>query len=150
MPVGSACPGKMCVHFERHLDIHVALLSLAAAIICSRFADDLCARCLMTRNRDATCMAHRCHRLYQVITCIPAAECKLMPRINQPGALTPASAHRPWFPLFHAPSTTISRTGPGPWTACGSRCEGCNTSPEQQPGHPLFKEYHADQFVLQS
>ncbi|RQH02804.1 IS5/IS1182 family transposase, partial [Paraburkholderia dinghuensis] len=26
----------------RRLDIHVALLSLAAAVICSRFVDDLC------------------------------------------------------------------------------------------------------------
>jgi IS5 family transposase len=34
--------GKLRIRFERGLDIHVALLSLAAAVICSRFADDLC------------------------------------------------------------------------------------------------------------
>ncbi|NUU72335.1 IS5/IS1182 family transposase, partial [Ralstonia solanacearum] len=27
---------------ERRLDIHCALLSLAASIICARFVDDLC------------------------------------------------------------------------------------------------------------
>ncbi|MCQ0030653.1 IS5/IS1182 family transposase, partial [Burkholderia glumae] len=27
---------------ERRLDIHTALLVLAAAVICSRFVDDLC------------------------------------------------------------------------------------------------------------
>ncbi|WP_092006656.1 IS5 family transposase, partial [Paraburkholderia lycopersici] len=34
--------GKLRIRFERRLDIHVALLSLAAAVICSRFIDDLC------------------------------------------------------------------------------------------------------------
>jgi transposase len=34
--------GKLRNRFERRLDIHVALLSLAAAVICSRFVDDLC------------------------------------------------------------------------------------------------------------
>ncbi len=34
--------GKLRIRFERRLDIHTALLSLAAAIICSRFVDDLC------------------------------------------------------------------------------------------------------------
>ncbi|KVK73447.1 transposase [Burkholderia cepacia] len=34
--------GKLRVRFERRLDIHTALLKLAAAIICSRFVDDLC------------------------------------------------------------------------------------------------------------
>ncbi|MDC6186795.1 transposase, partial [Ralstonia solanacearum] len=34
--------GKIRVRFERRLDIHCALLSLAAAIICARFVDDLC------------------------------------------------------------------------------------------------------------
>ncbi|KVG30118.1 transposase [Burkholderia ubonensis] len=34
--------GKLGVRFERRLDIHTALLKLAAAIIFSRFADDLC------------------------------------------------------------------------------------------------------------
>ncbi|MGF6736152.1 IS5 family transposase [Paraburkholderia youngii] len=34
--------GKLRIRFERRLDIHVALLSLAAAVICSRFVDDLC------------------------------------------------------------------------------------------------------------
>lgn len=34
--------GKLRILFERHLDIHVALLFLAAAVICSRFVDDLC------------------------------------------------------------------------------------------------------------
>ncbi|WP_420807380.1 IS5 family transposase [Burkholderia plantarii] len=34
--------GKLRIRFERRLDIHTALLVLAAAIICSRFADDLC------------------------------------------------------------------------------------------------------------
>jgi len=33
--------GKLRIRFERRLDIHT-LLSLAAAIICSRFIDDLC------------------------------------------------------------------------------------------------------------
>jgi IS5 family transposase len=33
--------GKLRIRFERRLDIHLALLELAAAIICSRFADDL-------------------------------------------------------------------------------------------------------------
>jgi hypothetical protein len=30
------------IRFERRLDIHKALLSIAAAIITSRFVDDLC------------------------------------------------------------------------------------------------------------
>ncbi|MGA3979215.1 IS5 family transposase [Ralstonia nicotianae] len=34
--------GKLRIRFERRLDIHTALLSLAAAIIRSRFVDDLC------------------------------------------------------------------------------------------------------------
>ncbi|CAM2197992.1 protein of unknown function [Paraburkholderia kururiensis] len=34
--------GKLRMRFERRLDIHVALLSFAAAVICSRFVDDLC------------------------------------------------------------------------------------------------------------
>ncbi|ATI27527.1 MULTISPECIES: IS5 family transposase [Ralstonia solanacearum species complex] len=34
--------GKIRVRFERRLDIHCALLSLAASIICARFVDDLC------------------------------------------------------------------------------------------------------------
>jgi IS5 family transposase len=34
--------GKLRIRFERRLDIHVALLSLAAAVICSRFVDHLC------------------------------------------------------------------------------------------------------------
>ncbi len=34
--------GKLRIRFERRLDIHVAMLSLAAAVICSRFVDDLC------------------------------------------------------------------------------------------------------------
>ncbi|MGI4858972.1 MAG: IS5 family transposase [Janthinobacterium lividum] len=34
--------GKLRIRFERRLDIHSAWLSLAAAIICSRFVDDLC------------------------------------------------------------------------------------------------------------
>nr|WP_322074466.1 IS5 family transposase [Burkholderia cepacia] len=34
--------GKLRIRFERRLDIHVALLSLAAAVICSRFVDDPC------------------------------------------------------------------------------------------------------------
>ncbi|WP_143809136.1 IS5 family transposase [Paraburkholderia susongensis] len=34
--------GKLRIRFERRLDIHSALLSLAAAVICSRFVDDLC------------------------------------------------------------------------------------------------------------
>jgi IS5 family transposase len=34
--------GKLRIRFERRQDIHTALLSLAAAIICSRFVDDLC------------------------------------------------------------------------------------------------------------
>jgi len=34
--------GKLRIRFERRLDIHMAWLSLAAAIICSRFVDDLC------------------------------------------------------------------------------------------------------------
>ncbi len=34
--------GKLRIRFERRLDIHVALLNLAAAVICSRFVDDLC------------------------------------------------------------------------------------------------------------
>lgn len=34
--------GKLRIRLERRLDIHCALLLLAAAIICARFADDLC------------------------------------------------------------------------------------------------------------
>ena len=34
--------GKLRIRFERRLDVHLALLSLAAAVICSRFVDDLC------------------------------------------------------------------------------------------------------------
>ncbi len=34
--------GKLRIRFERRLDIHTALLVLAAAVICSRFVDDLC------------------------------------------------------------------------------------------------------------
>ncbi|MCG1039546.1 IS5/IS1182 family transposase, partial [Mycetohabitans sp. B7] len=34
--------GKLRIRFERRLDIHIALLRLAAAVICSRFVDDLC------------------------------------------------------------------------------------------------------------
>ncbi|KWH30891.1 transposase [Burkholderia cepacia] len=34
--------GKLRIRFERRIDIHVALLFLAAAVICSRFVDDLC------------------------------------------------------------------------------------------------------------
>jgi IS5 family transposase len=34
--------GKLRIRFERRLDIHAALLSLAAVVICSRFVDDLC------------------------------------------------------------------------------------------------------------
>lgn len=34
--------GRLRFRFERRLDIHAALLSLAAAVICSRFVDDLC------------------------------------------------------------------------------------------------------------
>lgn len=34
--------GKLRIRFERRLDTHRAFLSLAAAIICSRFVDDLC------------------------------------------------------------------------------------------------------------
>lgn len=34
--------GKLRIRFERRLDIHLALLKLAAAIICARFADRLC------------------------------------------------------------------------------------------------------------
>ena len=34
--------GKLRIRFERRLDIHQALLNLAAAIICSRFVDRLC------------------------------------------------------------------------------------------------------------
>ncbi|BCF98128.1 IS5 family transposase [Paraburkholderia sp. PGU19] len=33
---------QLRICFERRLDIHRALLSLAAAVICSRFVDDLC------------------------------------------------------------------------------------------------------------
>jgi transposase len=38
LPVSANCAFR----FERRLDIHAALLCLAAAIICSRFVDDLC------------------------------------------------------------------------------------------------------------
>ncbi|MGS1041652.1 IS5 family transposase [Burkholderia glumae] len=34
--------GKLRIRFERRLDIHTALLVLAAAVTCSRFVDDLC------------------------------------------------------------------------------------------------------------
>lgn len=34
--------GKLRIRFERRLDIHKALLSIAAAVITSRFVDDLC------------------------------------------------------------------------------------------------------------
>ncbi|PJO20388.1 transposase, partial [Burkholderia glumae] len=34
--------GKLRIRFERRLDIHTALLVLAAAVIYSRFVDDLC------------------------------------------------------------------------------------------------------------
>lgn len=34
--------GKLRIRFERSLDTHLALLTLAGAIICSRFVDDLC------------------------------------------------------------------------------------------------------------
>lgn len=34
--------GKLRIRFERRLDIHMTLFSLAAAVICSRFVDDLC------------------------------------------------------------------------------------------------------------
>jgi IS5 family transposase len=33
---------KLRIRLERRLDIHAALLSLAAAVIRSRFVDDLC------------------------------------------------------------------------------------------------------------
>lgn len=38
--------GKLRIRFERRLDIHAALLSLAAAVICSRFVVYLCQRLL--------------------------------------------------------------------------------------------------------
>jgi hypothetical protein len=41
MPARFAGFGKLRIRFER-LDIHLALLSLATAIICSRSIDDLC------------------------------------------------------------------------------------------------------------
>lgn len=34
--------GKLRIRFERSLETHLALLTLAAAIICSRFVEDLC------------------------------------------------------------------------------------------------------------
>jgi hypothetical protein len=34
--------GKLRIRFERRLDIHEALLKLAAAIICARFVDRWC------------------------------------------------------------------------------------------------------------
>lgn len=34
--------GKLRIRFERQLDTHLALLKLAAAIICARFVDRLC------------------------------------------------------------------------------------------------------------
>jgi len=34
--------GKLRIRFEQRLDIHAALPSLAAVVICSRFVDDLC------------------------------------------------------------------------------------------------------------
>ncbi len=36
--------GKLRIRFERRLDIHDALLKLAAAIICARFVDRWCCR----------------------------------------------------------------------------------------------------------
>ncbi len=38
--------GKLRIRFERRPEIHQALLSLAAAIICSRFVDRWCQRLL--------------------------------------------------------------------------------------------------------
>ncbi|CAN0620226.1 protein of unknown function [Burkholderia multivorans] len=46
--------GKLRVRCERRLDIHTALLKLAAAIICSRFVDDLCKRLLGDREHAFT------------------------------------------------------------------------------------------------
>jgi IS5 family transposase len=34
--------GKLRIRFERNLDIHRALLTLTAAIICSRFVEQSC------------------------------------------------------------------------------------------------------------
>lgn len=34
--------GKLRIRFERGLDTHVALLTLACAVICSRFVDQFC------------------------------------------------------------------------------------------------------------
>ncbi|MFM4906831.1 IS5/IS1182 family transposase, partial [Aeromonas veronii] len=34
--------GKLRIRFERRLDIHLALLTLACAVICSRFAERFC------------------------------------------------------------------------------------------------------------
>lgn len=34
--------GKLRIRFERRLDIHIAPLTLAASVICSRFVEDLC------------------------------------------------------------------------------------------------------------
>lgn len=34
--------GKLRIRFERRLDMHIALLKLAAAIICARFVDRWC------------------------------------------------------------------------------------------------------------
>jgi IS5 family transposase len=34
--------GKLHIRFERRIDVRVALLSLAADVISSRFVDDLC------------------------------------------------------------------------------------------------------------
>ncbi len=34
--------GKLRIRFERSLQTHLALLTLAAAVICSRFVEDLC------------------------------------------------------------------------------------------------------------
>ncbi|MEM5433545.1 IS5/IS1182 family transposase, partial [Cupriavidus oxalaticus] len=34
--------GKLRIRFERRLDIHLALLTLACAVICSRFVEQFC------------------------------------------------------------------------------------------------------------
>lgn len=34
--------GKLRIRFERRLDIHLALLRLACAVICSRFVEEFC------------------------------------------------------------------------------------------------------------
>lgn len=38
--------GKLRIRFERRLDIHIALLTLAASVISPRFVEDLCRRLL--------------------------------------------------------------------------------------------------------